>query len=92
MSKYCSDCEYLKEKDKKCDGVYKCSKNKKYVNAHMPCCDKFSWSYSRSNEDKDKLYELGAKKEKEIPDISIGYIIGWGLILIVLVIASLFGV
>ncbi len=91
MAKYCSDCEFLKEKDKKCDGIYKCSKIKKYVNAHSPCCDKFSWDYGRSSADKDKLYEYGAKKEKETPDISMGYIIGWGIILIVAAIASLFG-
>ena len=35
MSKYCSDCVFLNQKDKKMDGIYKCKQCKKYVNLLM---------------------------------------------------------
>lgn len=64
MGRYCSDCTYLKSSDKKYDGCYKCTKVKKYMFGNTPACPKFDNAYSRRAYDKEKLYDLGVKTEK----------------------------
>lgn len=49
MSKYCSDCVFLNQKDKKMDGIY--------VSTYATC-DKFSENYSHWY-GKSKLYDEG---------------------------------
>ena len=61
---YCSDCEYLNDKNSKKGGidgcVYECKKLKKMVPGNFTC-DKFSKSYSRSGSDKERIYTEGRK-------------------------------
>jgi peptide methionine sulfoxide reductase MsrB len=64
MGRYCSDCENMNLKDKKCDGLYKCKATKKYVFACQDACDKFENNYGMSSFDKEKYYDLGRKATK----------------------------
>ena len=65
MSRYCSDCEKLDLKDKKCDGLYKCKVTKKYVYACQDACDKFENNYNMNSFDKEKYFDLGRKATKD---------------------------
>lgn len=86
MSKYCSDCVFLNQKDKKMDGIYKCKQCKKYVNTTYAACDKFSGNYSLNWYGKSKLYDEGKKVNTNITPtasyvviliiLSILYVIG----------------
>lgn len=88
MAKYCSDCTYFNTKDKKGEGFCKCSKNKKYVLANSPRCDKFSEAYSRKWYEREKLYDAAKDTmNKYVPSkMSVGSYAIIAVILIVLAI------
>ena len=59
MSKYRADCSHLNLKDQKVAGIYKCQKNKVYVNTCNYVCEKFAENYSKTSYEKQKLYDEG---------------------------------
>lgn len=59
MAKYCSDCTNFNTNKKKdgINGYCQCTKQKKFVLANMPACEKFGEAYSRRSYEKEKLYD-----------------------------------
>lgn len=90
MAKYCSDCDYLNTKKNKGDGIYECKKNKKFVLANMPACDKFANCYNRKYFDKQRLYDLGKEASEKSSDVT-GYLIGYIVLLVLAIIAWFLG-
>lgn len=92
MSRYCSDCKFMNTDDAKCEGVYKCSKVKDYINACNSACDQFEKNYGRNSYEMQKLYDLGKETKNKPDDTPVGvYVFILILLIVVFGIAKLCG-
>ena len=94
MAKYCADCKYLNEKEKK-EGksggcLYECKKQKqgnkkKMIKANTPACEKFEKDYNRGWYKAQCIYDDGKKFDDT--DTSLTWVfVGIALIILCIII------
>ena len=86
----CAGCKNLdgkKKSDGKNDGsVYYCKKMKKYIRASNEICKNFSKSYTRDNDEYNKMYKEGLNYDNDSLSGSFYLIVGVILLVITLLV------